>query len=86
MSPTYCTHARDEAEPVAEQDENEDGSKKPKRFAGQLGSEDAFEKADQAFNDPLDKILQAGWHQLGLLGGNLRDKNQAQCHDPRYYH
>ena len=43
-------------------------------------------KINQCFNNPLHKILQARWHQLGLLGGNLRDKNQAQCHDPRYYH
>ena len=83
---TNCSHTGDQAEPVAEQDEYKDGSKKPKCFAGQLGSEDAFEKADQAFDDPFDKVLKAGWHQLRLIGGDLRHEYKAKSHAPSDHH
>src|SRR3954453_3405508 len=71
VPPTNRAYSGDEACPIGAQNEDENSCKIPKREFDQLRAEDSFEKAVEALNQPLQKILCPRRHLLHFARGEL---------------
>ena len=69
-------------EPVGEENENENGEKKPEGFLDQFGAEDAFEKIVEAFDEEFPKVLRALGDELHIAGGDLGADRRGPGPDP----
>src|SRR5256885_4927723 len=74
--PTDRSESWDQAGPVGEQDEDEDGRKKPERPVHQVMPDDAVEKIVQTLDHPFPEILRSAGDFLHVTGGHLRKEDE----------
>ena len=74
--------AGDEAEPIREEDEDEDGGEEPEGFLDELMADDALEEVVKALDEPLDEVLRAVGDFLHVTGGELGEDDDADGDDP----
>ena len=82
MPPADRADAGEEPDPVRRENEDEDRRKEPERLPNQLRSEEAFEKAVQALNQPFQKILRPVGHLLHVPCRHLCEDDEAERHNP----
>src|SRR5262249_56161056 len=82
VAPPYRPDAGYEAEPIGRNDEDEDCSEEPERSFDQMRPYDAFEKAVQPLDEPLEKILRPIGHLLHVPRRELRKDDQSDRDDP----
>src|SRR5262249_59136557 len=75
-------HAWNESEPVCRDDENEDRGEEPERAPHQMRTDDALEKAVEAFDQPFQEVLASFGYLLHVARGELRKDNEADGNDP----
>ena len=66
MSPANRSDARNEAEPIHEQNEDEDRGEKPKRLFDQIATDDVLKKLVKALHQPFPKILRSAWNRFDV--------------------
>src|SRR5438128_7480412 len=86
MPPADRADPRNEAEPIYEQNENEERGEKPKRFADKIAPDDALEKIVKTLNQPFPKILNAARDRIDFSRRQLRKNDDRRRHDPRHQH
>src|SRR5947208_15491712 len=82
MAPANAAYARNQAQPVAKKDKNENGGEEPERTLNQMMADNAFEEIMQAFHHPLPKILCSFGDRLHVPRCNLGKDDQTQCYNP----
>ena len=86
MTPTDCSNAWNQSEPVHEQDENEERCKKPKCLLHQFPANNSLQEVIESFDEPFPKILSATWNSFGVAHRGLRKNDDASRHNPRHQH
>lgn len=76
----------DEAKPIREEDEDEDGGEEPEGLLDELMADHALEEIVEALDKPLDEVLRAVRHFLHITGGDLRKADDADGDNPRHHH
>ena len=82
MSPPDRPHPRNQAGPVQGQDEDEDGGKEPERPVHQMPAHDAFEKAVEPRDEPLQEVLCPPGNLLHVPRRELGEDDEAQGDHP----
>ena len=82
MSPADRADAGNQAHPVRGENEDEDRGEEPERPPDQMRTDDAFEEAVEAFDEPLQEVLRAIRHLLHAPGRELREDDEAHGDDP----
>ena len=86
VSPSDRTHAWNQAEPVLEQNENDDRRKKPKRFSNQIPANNIFQKTVKTFHEPFPKVLRPAGNWLDSARRDLGEDDNAERDDPCHQH
>src|SRR5438445_9578425 len=86
MSPANGADTGNQAEPVHEQNENEDGREEPKSFAHQFAADDSLQEIVKTFHQPFPEILDAAGHWPYSSRGGLRKNNDTRSDNPRHQH
>ncbi len=86
VAPAHGADARDQADPVTEHDEDEDGGEEPEGLLHQFTANDAFKEIAKAFDHELPEVLSAIGDILHVAGGDLGKNDQAQGDDPAHDH
>src|SRR5439155_919730 len=76
-APADRADARDQAEPVREKNEDEDGREKPEGLFDEVVANDAFQEIVKIFHQTLPEILRAGGDFPHPARGNPREQNQS---------
>ena len=86
MSEANGSDARNEPEPVNEENENEDRREEPEGPFHELGANHRFQEVVQTFDEPFPEILEAGRNRLDPAGGEARAEQDACGDDPGHEH
>ena len=81
-SPSDRADTGNQAEPVRGEDEDEDRAEEPECPLHQMGSDDAFQKTVETFDEPLQEVLRAVGHLLHAPRGDLREDDEDQRDEP----
>ena len=76
MTPADGADAREQAEPVQEQDENEDRGEEPEGLLDQIAPDHVLEKIVETLHQPLPEILETRRDRLDFSRGELRAKDE----------
>src|SRR5258708_23593060 len=86
VSPTDGTETWQQTQPVAEQNENENGREKPESPFDEVMANDAFEEVMQAFDHPFPEVLGACRDLFHVPRGYLGENDESQRYNPRDHH
>ena len=86
LNPADGSESGQNAYPVGDHDEEEDGHYEGEEAAGALTARDALAEVEEEFDEYFDEILQAARNLAHAPGGEEGDYNQGDDGDPCGYH
>src|SRR6266403_2842817 len=84
VTPSDRTDARNQADPVRGENEDEDGAEEPERPFNQVMAEDPLEKAVEPLDEPLQKVLRSFRDLLHGPRRGLGKEDERHGDDPRH--
>src|SRR5882762_2519857 len=86
LAPPDRANSWKQAQPVTEQDEDEDARKKPERPHHQIPSYNALKEVSQSLYQPFPEVLCTRRDLLNVPSGKLRKNDDEQRDDPCNHH
>src|SRR6266850_5146345 len=86
VSPSNRTHSGNETHPISGKYEDENSREIPKRPVDQMLSQEPFEKAVEAFSQPLQKILRSTGNPIHTPRCDAGKNDQPESNHPAKDH
>ena len=86
MSPANCANARNQPEPIHEQNENEDRGEEPEGLPDEIAADDGLKKIIKTLHHPFPEILDAIRNLFHVARRHLGEDDYARGDNPRDKH